>query len=126
MSLSDSLDTLEDKIHFLAVRLTQISEENLQWKERLNKEKEKNKSLMIQIDNLKKESDKYEVTKKNIKQKIEALIEQLSSNYEFDESDDPEDFPHHITLEETEALNEPLSEHLLADTAINFFPDEET
>ncbi len=128
-SLSEKLELLEDKIHFLAVRLTQISEENIYLKDELKKERKKNESLHLEIDVLKVERDKFDQLKNSVRKKIEILIDQLALGQNSPTEKTPVEktalYPHQITPEESRALNKPLKDDLLTDTAINFFPEED-
>ena len=121
----ESLQLLEDKIHYLMVRYTQLSEENQHLREELENERKNNKSLKVELDNISEERERFEIIKKSVRNKIESLIEQLSFGQSLSEQNQKIN-SHYLTKEESEALNKPFSSDMFSDTAINFFPEEDT
>ena len=126
MSPLDSLSQLEDKIHFLALRYTQLSEENQQLKDELLKERGKSLELNRELESIREEKEQFNVVKNNVRMKIEGLIRQLSSNDTGALESDVDEKPLHLTLEEAEALRKPFTDDLLSDTTINFLPEEDS
>lgn len=130
-STSEKLEILEDRIHLLAVKITQLTEENQNLKEELFNLKQRNGSLAEEIEELRREKENFEITKESVREKIERLIDQLSFG---DQGEEPteaialnakRDNGSQLSYEEAEALNKPFSDELLSETAINFFPEED-
>jgi len=125
MTPLETLNLLEDKIHQLTVRFTQTSEENSQLKEQLDNEKNKNKKLSSEIERLKKEIERSEIIKLNVKKKIENLIEQISFEDEHVKDDKKVFASQQLHLDNNKLASKPSTKDILSDTAINFFPEED-
>ncbi len=122
-SALESIELLENKIHFLAVKLTQVVEENNRLKLDLKDRQNKNNILVQEIDSLKTENDRLESIKHLAREKIITLIKQLSQGSDVDKL-----IKNTLNIENTKENTKVLkkaSNNSLKDTVFDFFSEEE-